>query len=215
MFPVVHLAQRPCWVLFVSSLPPCPPDDQLPLMNAAPAHRLADVLGESAAVTEAYGDVHVDVPPTAWLIALEAAHAQGLRFFDWLSAYEDREGLAVVAHLAGAAPGDRLLLRTQLPLDGGSLPTATGLWAGAAWHERETWEMFGIDFAGHPRLEPLLLQPDFPGRPLRKDFVLASRVVKEWPGTKDPADRGGPADGRPVRRRTPRPPGVPEGWGTE
>jgi NADH-quinone oxidoreductase subunit C len=167
-------------------------------------------------VTEAYGDVHVDVPDTIWLVALEAAYAQGLCFFDWLSAYEDRAGLAVVAHLVGANPGDRVLLRTLLALDGGSLPTATVLWPGAAWHERETWEMFGVDFAGHPRLEPLLLQPEFSGRPLRKDFVLASRAVKDWPGTKDPADSGDQAaSGRRSRRRTPRPLGVPEGWGSE
>lgn len=187
-----------------------PTDDGLPMMNPAPAQRLADAVREGASVTEAYGDVHVDVPSTAWLAVLEAAHEQGLHFLDWLSAYEDREGLAVVAHLVGAEPGDRVLVRTQVPLDGASLPTATDLWPGAAWHERETWEMFGVDFVGHPGLEPLLLQPDFAGRPLRKDFVLASRVVRDWPGAKDPADRGG----RP-RRRAPRPPGVPEGWGPE
>ncbi len=185
-------------------------------MNKDTAQRLAEAVGEAATVTEAYDDVHVDVPAMIWLTALEVAHAQGLRFFDWLSAYEDREGLAVVVHLAGAEPGDRVLLRTQLPLEGGSLPTATGLWPGAAWHERETWEMFGVDFAGHPRLEPLLLQPGFSGRPLRKDFVLASRVVRDWPGAKDPAERGdGAAGGGRARRRTPRPPGVPEGWGAQ
>ena len=67
--------------------------------------------------------------------------------------------------------------------------------------------MFGIDFAGHPNLVPLLLPDGFEGHPLRKDFVLAARVAKPWPGAKEPgeSDEGGP----PSRRKT-RPPGVPD-----
>jgi NADH-quinone oxidoreductase subunit C len=78
------------------------------------------------------------------------------------------------------------------------------VFAGADWHERETHEMFGIEFSGHPGLAPLLLPPGFEGHPLRKDFVLAARVAKAWPGEKEP---GGD---RPRRRA--RPLGVPEDW---
>jgi NADH-quinone oxidoreductase subunit C len=100
------------------------------------------------------------------------------------------------------------------------LASAAGVYAGAAWHERETTEMFGIGFA--PPEDPttaevaptrhLLLPDEFEGHPLRKDFVLVSRVAKPWPGAKEPgeSDEHGP----PSRRRT-RPPGVPEpeAWG--
>jgi NADH-quinone oxidoreductase subunit C len=75
------------------------------------------------------------------------------------------------------------------------------VYPGAAWHERETHEMFGVDFAGHPGLTPLLLPPEFEGHPLRKEFVLASRVAKAWPGAKEP---GGDSKRAPMR-----PPGVP------
>ncbi len=181
--------------------------------------RLVDLLGAPASVTEAYGDVHVDVDAARWVTAMTAARDDlRLTFLDWLSAYwvppvsgTPRE-LAVVAHVAADAPGARLLVRTRVdtedPSVPPSLPTLTALWPGAAWHERETWEMFGLDFAGHPDLRPLLLQPEFDGRPLRKDFVLASRVVRDWPGAKDPAE----TPGRP-RRRPPLPPGVPSDWG--
>ena len=64
------------------------------------------------------------------------------------------------------------------------MASVADVYAGASWHERETHEMFGIDF-GVP-LEPLLLPDGFEGHPLRKDFVLASRVVKAWPGAKEP-----------------------------
>jgi len=57
--------------------------------------------------------------------------------------------------------------------------------AGADWHERECWEMFGVIFDGHPALRHLYLPSEFEGHPLRKDFALLSRVVKPWPGLVD------------------------------
>ena len=68
-----------------------------------------------------------------------------------------------------------------------SLEMATWIpvYAGANWHERETWEMFGITFAGHPDLRHLYLPTEFEGFPLRKDFPLLARMVKPWPGIVD------------------------------
>jgi NADH-quinone oxidoreductase subunit C len=73
-------------------------------------------------------------------------------------------------------------------------------YAGANWHERETHEMFGIGFDGHPDLRNIYLPGEFEGFPLRKDFPLLSRMVKPWPGIVDvepmPAaddDQGGEA----------------------
>jgi NADH-quinone oxidoreductase subunit C len=57
--------------------------------------------------------------------------------------------------------------------------------AGANWHERETHEMFGIMFEGHPDLRNLYLPGEFEGFPLRKDFPLLARMVKPWPGIVD------------------------------
>jgi NADH-quinone oxidoreductase subunit C len=61
----------------------------------------------------------------------------------------------------------------------------TTLFRGAEWHERECWEMFGFDFAGHPGLRHLYLPTEFEGFPLRKDFPLLARAVKPWPGLVD------------------------------
>jgi NADH-quinone oxidoreductase subunit C len=87
-----------------------------------------------------------------------------------------------------------------------ALASIVGVYPGAAWHERETYEMFGVDFPGHPGLTPLLLPPEFEGHPLRKDFVLASRVAKPWPGAKEPGESH--VEGT-TRRQPMRPPGVP------
>ncbi|MGI9600761.1 MAG: NADH-quinone oxidoreductase subunit C [Acidimicrobiales bacterium] len=58
-------------------------------------------------------------------------------------------------------------------------------YSGANWHERETWEMYGISFRGHPDMRNLYLPTDFQGNPLRKDFPLLARQVKPWPGIVD------------------------------
>jgi NADH-quinone oxidoreductase subunit C len=66
-----------------------------------------------------------------------------------------------------------------------SMPTWIPVYAGANWHERETHEMFGIDFDGHPDMRNLYLPGAFEGYPLRKDFPLLARMVKPWPGIVD------------------------------
>ena len=70
------------------------------------------------------------------------------------------------------------------------------MYTGANWHERETWEMFGINFAGHPDLRHMYLPTEFEGFPLRKDFPLLARLVKPWPGIADvePMPGGGGDD---------------------
>lgn len=54
-----------------------------------------------------------------------------------------------------------------------AMPTATGLWAGADWHERETYDLLGIKFTGHPDLRRILMWDGYPYHPLRKEFPLA------------------------------------------
>lgn len=151
----------------------------------------------------------LQVPPEHWLTALSFARDKlDCDFFDWLTAVDERgDGFAVVVHLYSLAGRHHLLVRTLLPCTGPRLPTATGLYRGAAWHERETHEMFGVVFDGHPHPAPLLLPDGFEGHPLRKDFVLAARAAQQWPGAREPGERDVPR----TRRRLP-PPGVPEGW---
>ena len=173
--------------------------------------------------------VEREVESTAWIEALGAARDDGYRYFDWLTGVDEAdEGFSVVVHVYSLAGRHHVLLATPLPRSSPRLPTATGIYRGAAWHERETHEMFGIGFDGHPHLAPLLLPDGFEGHPLRKDFVLAARAAKEWPGVKEPgerpvpqAERTAPGTERPVpqaERPVPRarrrgPPHVPDGWG--
>jgi len=166
----------------------------------------------------------VDVVPADWVPALTRARdEEGFTYFDWLTGVDQLDaaespGIDVVVHLWSVDRRAHLLLRTRAPAEDLTLPTATGVFAGASWHERETYEMFGVVFAGHPHLVPLLLPDGFEGHPLRKDFVLAARAAKAWPGAKEPgesdSDVGPGSAAAPARRKT-RPPGVPdpEAWG--
>ncbi len=169
---------------------------------------------ELGPVEEAFGVATLDVPAADWVAAHQQARdAAGLTFFDWLSAYDDTEaGLAVISHLWSVPERRGLLLRTRVPRGEPRLASLTGIFRGANWHERETFEMFGIIFDGHPLLIPLLLPDGFEGHPLRKEFVLASRVAKSWPGAKEPGESD--HDGVPTRRKM-APPGVPDpdDWG--
>lgn len=176
---------------------------------------VTELFGDGATAESAYDLLTVDIPATEWITALRTARDElGCSYFDWLSAVDEPgTGFRVCAHVAalGHRSVRRLMLRTTVPHDAATLPSAIDVYAGAAWHERETHEMFGVAFEGHPGLAPLLLPEGFEGHPLRKDFVLAARVAKAWPGAKEPgeSEHGGP------KRRTMLPPGVPDPneWG--
>jgi NADH-quinone oxidoreductase subunit C len=157
-----------------------------------------------------------DVAAEDWHEAVRTCRDDlGCDFFDWLSAVDEGPGgeadapamrFRIVAHLWSVAERRGVLLRALLTE--GAIASVVDLYPGADWHERETHEMFGVDFPGHPDLQPLLLAPEFEGHPLRKDFILAARVVKPWPGAKEPGEGHGT-----VRKRAPKkPPGVPDDW---
>jgi len=75
----------------------------------------------------------------------------------------------------------------KVDIDDGALALDSwhAIYAGANWHERETHEMYGISFTGHPDLRNMYLPTEFEGYPLRKDFPLLARHVKPWPGIVD------------------------------
>jgi NADH-quinone oxidoreductase subunit C len=78
-----------------------------------------------------------------------------------------------------------LTIKADLDDDNPQVESITEVYRGANWHERETWEMYGFNFVGHPNLTHLYLPGEFEGYPLRKDFPLLAREVKPWPGLVD------------------------------
>jgi NADH:ubiquinone oxidoreductase subunit C len=158
---------------------------------------LRDRLGDEAIVGSRleYGVFTLEVAPDGWLEAARRCRDEPLLaydLFDCLFGIDVREaGFDVVAVLYSTSTGNRLVLRTRC--EGGreapTCPSITEVYRGADWMERETWDMFGIDFPGHPGLAPRILTVEnFEGWPLRKDFHLTTRAAKPWPGVKEPAE---------------------------
>lgn len=91
----------------------------------------------------------------------------------------------VMCRLKNVETNVGLTLKVDLADDEPSVGTISDVFAGADWHEREAWEMYGFNFEGHPGLRHLYLPGAFEGFPLRKDFPLLAREIKPWPGLVD------------------------------
>jgi NADH-quinone oxidoreductase subunit C len=91
----------------------------------------------------------------------------------------------VFTHVQSTSEHVGLTLKVDVDETEMSVASWTDVYPGADWHERECWEMYGIDFVGHPEIRHLYLPAEFEGFPLRKDFPLLARVVKPWPGLVD------------------------------
>lgn len=123
------------------------------------------------------------VPLADWLTCCREALDSGFDYFDMLSAAEliDASGVSITLHVATSGqPFAHAFLETSVRYDE-SLPSIAHIYAGAAWHEREIHEMFGVVIAGHPDLRPLLLA-ELGEYPLRKSNNLTARVETPWPG---------------------------------
>ena len=88
---------------------------------------------------------------------------------------------AVVYHLLSVKHNFRLRLRVRI--DDLDLPSVTTIWPAANWYEREAYDLFGINFIGHPDLRRLLTDYDFQGHPFRKDFPLVGEVEMRFDAT--------------------------------
>lgn len=119
------------------------------------------------------GDNEIEVAPVDVIPFLRhLKYEQGFDFLMQVAAadYPDRsERFDVVYELFSSKNSRRVRIKTKLK-EGETLPTAISLWRGANWFERETYDMFGIRFDGHPSMTRLLTHHQFKGHPLRKDY---------------------------------------------
>ena len=88
------------------------------------------------------------------------------------------ERFEVVVNFLDIAAGRRIRVRVQVPATDPTLPTLFDLWPGTEAMERETFDMFGIGFDGHPDLTRILMPEDWEGHPLRKDYEVGSIPVQ-------------------------------------
>lgn len=92
---------------------------------------------------------------------------------DWLDARDCR--FEVVYHLLSLKTNQRLRIKIEVPETDPTVDSVTGIWAGADFMERECWDMYGINFKGHPYQRRILLYDEFQGHPLRKDYPVQAK----------------------------------------
>ena len=154
-----------------------PPEDPLESLAGVKAVRafLGDEVEEVTSFTGGADEVSMTVP--AGRVRALCAHLKGEHGFNYLSDlcgvhYPEREKpFEVVYQLFALDRSERLRLKVRLA-DGEAAPSVVGVWRTADWLEREAYDMFGIEFEGHPDLRRILLPEDWEGFPLRKDYPV-------------------------------------------
>ncbi len=148
-------------------------------MSQAVVDRISAQLGDRVLETsDAFGDHEVVVAPGDWAALAEFlrddAELQMDHFIDLTAVdYPERSSARfdVVLMLRASGTGARIRARTRIE-EGKGLATLSSVWAGANWAEREVWDMFGVEFDGHPDLRRILMYEEFVGHPLRKDYPI-------------------------------------------
>jgi NADH-quinone oxidoreductase subunit C len=124
----------------------------------------------------------VEKPPDPFIVVDPAALVDICRFLkddgdlamDCLSnqsGVDYKEHVEIVVHLFSYRHRHGAVLKVKLPRDNPCVPTLENLWKSANWMEREIFDLLGVQFDGHSDLRRLLMPEDWPGYPLRKDFV--------------------------------------------
>jgi NADH-quinone oxidoreductase subunit C len=157
------------------------------ISNQEVLQRIAAKFGEKISVpSEPFGLLTVETTKDtiiALLTFLKEDEALKFIFLTDLTAihYPERElSVGVIYHVHSLVNNVRIRIKVFLPPEA-SIPSATGLWNGANWMERETYDFFGVNFEGHPDLRRILNVDDMEVFPMRKEFPLEdpNRVDKK------------------------------------
>lgn len=149
-----------------------------------------------ASLVEPFGDVDVEerryassetiyhamtISVSNWVAF--ASHAVELGFDSFVDLFavdhfSEAPRFEVTLNLISMEANHRILVSTRVPYDDATVPTLTGVFAGANFYEREAYDMFGVDFPGHSDLTRILMPDDWVGHPLRKDYDIGAVPVE-------------------------------------
>lgn len=137
--------------------------------------KLAQKFGAAIAdwVEPEAGDAWIEVDPASWRAVAEYLKSEPSLAFDYLrliSGVDYLERMEVVYHFLSYKHDHEAIIKVKLNRESPVIASITDLWPAADWHERETYDMLGIEFEGHEDLKRILLPDDWEGFPLRKDY---------------------------------------------
>ena len=148
------------------------------------------------------GMTWVWVDSSAWVTAHSEVLVQGGVRFEWMTAtHLLGEVFDIVSRIANEDLSGSTVLVTRV--EDAQIESVVDVYPVADFHEREIAQMFGVNFVGRDSIERAF-DTDFGGHPLRRDFALASRIDREWPGVVEPDVN--------AKRRPALPPGVFPEW---
>ena len=149
-----------------------------------------------------FDTLKITVPSSEWIETVDKLKNDfDLTYFSWLSAIDWENEVSVgdppkepvkphfeiLCCLSESIEGNLVIVSTEIDKETAQIPSLVEVFAGSNWHEREAFEMFGIEFINHPNLTKMYLPDDYEGNPMLKSFELISREVKPWPGEVDVA----------------------------
>ena len=149
-------------------------------MDRGQIHDTINAQFSDAVVTDERGGVEpfLVVKAESWLEVAKFCRDDGSLQFDYLNIiagvdYPERDGgqIEVVYVIDSTSQGHRVVIKVILPRDNPKVASVESVWRTADWHERETFDLVGVEFAGHPNLVRILCAEDWEGHPLRKDYV--------------------------------------------
>jgi NADH-quinone oxidoreductase subunit C len=133
-------------------------------------------------ITQRHDQTEMRIGPGAVTQVLTALHDEpdlGFEFLADLAGVDTGQVMQVVYHLWSTTTSDWLrVIADGLSRDDPRVPSATFLWKGAEWPEREAYDMFGITFEGNRDLRRIYMPPDYQSFPLRKDFFLPDDAAR-------------------------------------
>jgi NADH-quinone oxidoreductase subunit C len=159
--------------------------EQLAALKArfdATVARLAGKFGEGTFTTSQFRDnFRILVGPDRLFTVLEFLKADGFDLLaelggaDYLHYPDAKDRYGIWYCLTNTATGERLIVKTFVNDPDPRLPSVWPLWKGSDWMEREVYDMYGVEFTGHPDLRRILMPDEFTAFPLRKDYPMRGR----------------------------------------
>jgi NADH-quinone oxidoreductase subunit C len=159
---------------------PTAPEAQ-PVPDQAGLEALGQQLGDAVLGTShVNGRAEIQIDPAQNVAVLEKLRDSGYTFLaslHGLDYYPHEPRLGVVYELLDMKEVDRVSVKARLAIDAAEIASVCSIWPGANWPEREVYDMFGVEFTGHPDLRRILMPEDYEGFPQRRDFPVGGEPV--------------------------------------
>ncbi len=151
------------------------------MMNEELKTRISELL-PSASIDESGEWLNIHIEPAQWLSLAQQLRTDDSLFFDYLfclTCIDWNTHLTMVYHLSSTKYRHNIVIKSNLDRSNPEIETVSHIWQTADFHEREVYEMFGINFLNHPDLRLLILPDGWEGKnPMRKDFEDPINMIK-------------------------------------